>query len=114
MRPPRPLLSAATWLRPTERPAKWLPLEKWLPPLKLLLPPPPSPPPPNPLASAALEARPAMAMVAAVARLRMIVRDMVVLRGLSSDIDWSGRPEKRFTPVVIDRSPASAAVPADL
>src|SRR6516225_10182976 len=68
------------------------------PPMRPTPPPPPRrpiptewpkpPPPPNPRASAALEARADAAIVAAVARVRMSLRDMVVLRGLDVQ-DWT-------------------------
>src|SRR6202161_1165131 len=72
VRPPLPMRA------PPKLPPMWPPRK---PPLATR---PPPKPPPNPLASAVVEARFATAIVAAVARakVRVSLRDMVVLRGL--------------------------------
>src|ERR1019366_6611255 len=68
--------------------------------------PPPNPLPPKPLASAALEARPAVMIVAAVARVRMTLRDMVVLRGLSFQYPLVAAVGERFMPMSKIAGPA--------
>src|SRR5580700_7196084 len=59
-------------------------------------PPPPKPPPPKPRASADCEASTATASVAAEARVRIVLRDMVVLRGFEFQYPWDRRVGERF------------------
>src|SRR5271169_4215491 len=83
IRPPWPV-KLAKWPPPKPPP----PMRPKPPPPERAKPPPPKPP--KPRASADWEARDATAIVAAAARLRIILRDMVVLR-VWVPLSWTGQ-----------------------